>query len=93
MDTSGPALQLLLRCPNHILRSALAAPLTLVHGFKEDIHDAQSAMADSTSASVEIKEIDAGDMEIILKYLYGKLDKIPEDRLPSLMLATDRFAV
>lgn len=50
-------------------------------------------MADSMSASVEIKEVDAGDMEIILKYLYGKLDRIPEDTLPSLLLATDRFEV
>ena len=93
MDTSGLGLQQLLRCPHHILRSTLAAALTPVHGFKYDMHDAQSAMADSTSASVEIKEVDAGDMEIILKYLNGKLGKIPEDRLSSLLLATDRFEV
>lgn len=32
-------------------------------------------------------------MKLILRFIYGKLDAIPEDRLHSLVLATDRLQV
>lgn len=32
-------------------------------------------------------------MQLILSYLYGELEYIPQDSLPSLLLATDRFEV
>lgn len=50
-------------------------------------------MSDSSSACVEIKEVDVDDMELIMKYLYGTLICVPEERLHSLLLAADRFEV
>lgn len=50
-------------------------------------------MSESRSDIVEIQEIAAEDMEVILKFIYGVLDAIPEDRLRSLVLATDRLQV
>ena len=35
----------------------------------------------------------AEDMKIILKYIYGELDAFPEERVQSLLLATDRLQV
>ena len=35
----------------------------------------------------------AEDMEVILKYIYGVLDALPEERLYSLILEADRLQV
>ena len=48
---------------------------------------------ESASDTVEIEEVAAEDMEIILKFIYGVLDALPEERLQSLVLATDRLQV
>lgn len=42
---------------------------------------------------MDIQEIAAEDMEVILKFIYGVLDAAPEERLLSLVLATDRLQV
>lgn len=41
----------------------------------------------------EIKEVEPEDMELMLSYVYGTLDAIPEERVQSLFLATDRLEV
>ena len=48
-------------------------------------------MSESESEVVEIQEIAAEDMKIILKYIYGMLDSLPEGRLHHLILAADRL--
>ena len=48
-------------------------------------------MSESHSEVVEIQDIAAEDMEIILKYVYGMLDALPEERLHPLILAADRL--
>lgn len=53
----------------------------------------QSGIAESRKKIVQIHEVDAEDMELILKYIYGTLHTIPEARLQSLFLATDRLQV
>ena len=53
----------------------------------------QSGMSESGSNVVEIQEVAAEDMKVILKFIYGKLKAIPGDRLQSLVLATDRLQV
>ena len=58
-----------------------------------DIPDLQSGMSESKSDIVHIQEVAAEDMEVILKFLYGVLDDIPEARLPSLVAATNRLQV
>ena len=69
-----------------------AAPTScLVHLVKHA--DLQSGMSESASDTVDIQEVAAEDMEIILKFIYGVLDALPEDRLQSLVLATDRLQV
>ena len=40
---------------------------------------------------MEIQEVAAEDMNIILKYIYGTLDALPEERLHHLVLAADRL--
>lgn len=50
-------------------------------------------MSESRSDVVDIQEIAAEDMEVILKFIYGVLDAAPEERLLSLVLATDRLQV
>ena len=50
-------------------------------------------MSESRSDVVEIQEVAAEDMEVILKFIYGVLDAAPEERLQSLVLATDRLQV
>ena len=42
---------------------------------------------------MEIQEVAAEDMEVILKFIYGVLDAAPEEQLQSLVLATDRLQV
>ncbi len=41
----------------------------------------------------EINEVEPEDMELMLSYVYGTLDVIPEERVQSLYLATDRLEV
>jgi len=53
----------------------------------------QSQMSESRSGRVEIKGVNAEDMEVILQYLYGTLTCIPEAQLQSLLLATDHLQV
>jgi len=48
-------------------------------------------MSESKSEVVEILEIAAEDINIILKYIYGMLDAHPGERLHHLILATDRL--
>ena len=48
-------------------------------------------MSESKNEVVEIKEIAAEDMKIILKYIYGILGALPEERLHHLILAADRL--
>ena len=48
-------------------------------------------MSESKSDVVEIQEIAAEDMQTILKYIYGTLNALPEERLHHLILATDRL--
>ena len=48
-------------------------------------------MSESRSEIVEIQEVAAEDMNIILKYIYGTLDALPEERLHHLVLAADRL--
>ena len=48
-------------------------------------------MSESNSEVVEIQEIATEDMSIILRYIYGTLDAIPEERLHPLILAADRL--
>ena len=55
--------------------------------------DLQSGMSESKSDAVEIHEIAIRDMEIIIKFIYGVLDAIPEEQLQSLLLACDRLQV
>ena len=50
-------------------------------------------MSESRSDVVEIQEVAAEDMEVILKFIYGVLDAAPEEQLQSLVLATDRLQV
>ena len=51
-------------------------------------------MQDEVEENVfEIKEVIPDDMELILKYYYGVLDAIPEERVESLLLATDYLGV
>ncbi len=53
----------------------------------------QSGMSESTSKVVEIQEVAAEDMKIILDFIYGVLDNLPEERLQTLVLAADRLQV
>lgn len=53
----------------------------------------QAEMAESRSDVVEIQEVTPEDMELILKYIRGALDTIPEERLHSLFLAADCLQV
>ena len=41
----------------------------------------------------EITEVNPEDMELILKCIYGALDAIPDQRVQSLYLATERLEV
>ena len=41
----------------------------------------------------EITEVNPEDMELILKFIYGALDAIPDQRVQSLYLATERLEV
>ena len=50
-------------------------------------------MSESKSNIIEIQEVAAKDMKVILKYIHGVLDALPEERLQSLVLATDRLQV
>lgn len=61
--------------------------------FQKVIPAVQSQMSESRSGTVEIKGVNAEDMEVILQYLYGTLACIPEAQLQSLLLATDHLQV
>ena len=50
-------------------------------------------MLESESDAVEIHDVATTDMEAIIKFIYGKLDVIPEEQLHSLSLACDRLQV
>ena len=50
-------------------------------------------MAESSSDVIKIQEVTPEDMELILKYIRGALDTIPEELLQSLFLAADRLQV
>ncbi len=50
-------------------------------------------MSESTSKVVEIQEVAAEDMKVILDFIYGVLDTLPQDRLQALICATDRLQV
>ena len=63
----------------------------LLHTFKCD--DAQSEMSESTSEVVELHDIAAKDMEVIIRFIYGVLDALPGEQLQSLLLASDRLQV
>ena len=41
----------------------------------------------------EITEVNPEDMELILKFIYGALDAIPDERVQPLYLATERLEV
>ena len=53
----------------------------------------QSGMSESKNEDVEIQEIAAEDMKIILNYTYGILNALPEERLHPLIRAVDRLQV
>ena len=60
----------------------------------QDEHaELQSGMSDSKSNIVEIPDVAAEDMEVILKFIYGVLDTTLEQQWPSLLLATERLQV
>ena len=42
---------------------------------------------------MEIQEVAAEDMKIILDFIYGVLDTLPDERLQTLVLAADRLQV
>lgn len=50
-------------------------------------------MAESRSDVIKIQDVTPEDMELILKYIRGALDTIPEERLQSLFLAADPLQV
>ena len=51
----------------------------------------QSGMSESNSAIVELCDIPAEDIKIILKYIYGELEALPEERLHHLIAAADHL--
>ncbi len=53
----------------------------------------QSAMTGSKNNIVDIQDVAAEDIKVVVRYMYGELDAIPEDRLHSLVLATKRMQV
>ena len=64
---------------------------SMVHSVRHA--DLQSGMSESKSNIIEIQEVAVEDMKVILKYIHGVLDALPEERLQSLVLATDRLQV
>ena len=78
--------------------TTLKSPVFKVNSTQPHIaHDIdggmQSAMTGSKNNIVVIQDVATEDMNIVLKYMYGELDAIPEDRLHSLVLATKHMQV
>ncbi len=53
----------------------------------------QTGWTESEEHVVEIQEVAAADMQIVLQFVNGELAAIPKERLHSLVLATDRLQV
>ena len=53
----------------------------------------QRGWSESKNNVVKIQEVAATDMKIVLQFINGELALIPEERLHSLVLATDRLQV
>ena len=66
-------------------------PSCLMHTVEHA--DMQSEMSESRSEVVEVHEVATKDMEVIIKFIYGRLNAIPEEQLQSLLLACDRLQV